>query len=219
MSRPPTMAQLLKRSGLAKRPRPPPLRSAPRERDGGSREGSSASKGIGNANAIGEEADGGEEVGREGTELEKIEAYLVDDKIAALERELAGDNDGSSSSAEEGDVGSDVSSGEGDDRSSRGEDNAAGCRERIRKLVSPLASERIEPLPRHLLPLPGCGVSKKTDGQKKTKKRSKVVERPETSGPPSGLQAAVEELLANYEARSSERVPFYCRVCKFLGDR
>ena len=29
----------------------------------------------------------------------------------------------------------------------------------------------------------------------------------------SGLKQAVQEVLAGYKARSSERLPFYCRVC------
>ncbi|KAG5188387.1 hypothetical protein JKP88DRAFT_136613, partial [Tribonema minus] len=33
----------------------------------------------------------------------------------------------------------------------------------------------------------------------------------------SGLEGAVNELLANYEAKSAERIPYYCRVCKFQG--
>ncbi|CAN0581161.1 unnamed protein product, partial [Ectocarpus sp. 12 AP-2014] len=127
----------------------------------------------------------------------------VDDQIAALERELKGADD-SSSDAE--------SSSSDDDSAVSEEDRGAGReRGRVAKLVSPLEAEKIEPLPAHLLPRPGCGVHK----DKKKKKPSAAVGATALPGPSQGLDSAVKELLANYEARSSERVPFYCRVCKF----
>ncbi|CAM9444013.1 unnamed protein product, partial [Ectocarpus sp. 6 AP-2014] len=131
----------------------------------------------------------------------------VDDQIAALERELKGAND-SSSDAE--------SSSSDDDSAGSKEDRGAGReRRRVAKLVSPLEAEKIEPLPAHLLPRPGCGVHK---DKKKKNKPSAAVGTTALPGPSQGLDSAVKELLANYEARSSERVPFYCRVCKFQGD-
>lgn len=69
--------------------------------------------------------------------------------------------------------------------------------------LSSVAEERIAPLPASCLP--------------QNKKRSlkgidKSVERPYKKVS-SGLQEAVQEVLSGYVARSSERLPFYCRVC------
>ncbi|CAM9113257.1 unnamed protein product [Discosporangium mesarthrocarpum] len=119
----------------------------------------------------------------------------IDDKIAALERDLQQASESSNSSG----ISSDS------EAETYGSDDSSG--ERPSKLVSSLSKERIEPLPLHLLPTPGCGMPK---DRKKSKRSS-------PTPPTSGLEMAVKDLLANYEARSSERVPFYCRICKFQG--
>ena len=161
----------------------------------------------------------------------------VDDQIAALERELQGSSSGSSSGSSE-DSSSDeeslssTSGGEDTDHGRERSEQAnsasttSSSRERRRqlKLVSPLEAEKIEPLPAHLLPRPGCGLPKANS--KKKPKKPKGGPKGGDGGvdgtapaPSQGLHSAVKELLANYEARSSERVPFYCRVCQFQGQR
>lgn len=217
MSRPPSVAQFLKRAGLSKRPRPKTekrrhqqqkIHSVPHSQPEHSTkpstiDGSSTTTSEGNppkntpAHHLKKEAQGD----------------VVDDQIAALERELEQNNsdDGSSSSTDD----DTDSSGEDREGAISGDAICGRINKQGYKLVSPLDSEKIEPLPRHLLPQPGCGVSKK-----QAKKRSRVV-RPDEGGRGvgGGLASAVGELLANYEARSSERVPFYCRVCKFQGKK
>ncbi len=150
----------------------------------------------------------------------------VDEKIAALERELNG-GDGSSSEEESGS--SNAMSGsedddEGDGRSrSRYRDEGSGNGDgEPTKLVSPLEAEKIQPLPAHLLPRPGCGLPKVVKKKKPKVVRADAASAAAALSGPSrsqGLDSAVKELLANYEARSSERVPFYCRVCQFQGER
>ena len=229
MSRPPTMSMLLKRAGLAKRPRPDRATPTPKQQqikrkrptgaaqaDGSSddccSEGKAAAvQGVGSGGAAGGEA--------------------VDDQIAALERELQGGSEDSSSSSSSSNDESSSSAGSDDDDERPEEANGATAtssrsRERRRQLplVSPLEAEKIEPLPAHLLPRPGCGVPKANSKKKKPKKakrgaKDEGVDAGGAAPAPSGLDSAVKELLANYEARSSERVPFYCRVCQFQGER
>lgn len=224
MSRTPTMSMLLKRAGLAKRPRldratPSSKRKRPTgaaQADGSGQDGggdgeASGVQGVGSGGASGGEA--------------------VDDQIAALERELQGSSeDSSSSNSTSDDESSSSTSEDDDDRPEKANgDRSSSSRERRRQLniVSPLEAEKIDPLPAHLLPRPGCGVPKANS--KKKKKPKKATGRPKDDGgvgaggtapaPSQGLDSAVKELLANYEARSSERVPFYCRVCQFKGER
>jgi hypothetical protein len=75
--------------------------------------------------------------------------------------------------------------------------------------LSTVAEDRIAPLPANLLPL-------------QTKKRTlKGIDKDHVEEPrkkardmvSNGLKDAVKELLEGYVARSSERLPFYCRVC------
>lgn len=204
MSRPPTMSLLLKRAGLAKRPRIDPSSKQKAKESRPKPNGSGT--GTGTAAIDGSREDG-TDTGEGADEATAGEA--VDEKIAALERELNG-GDGSSSDEESGSSSASVSEDdEGNGRSREGSGEPT-------KLVSPLEAEKIEPLPAHLLPRPGCGVPKVI--KKKKLKRADAAASA-ASGPSRGLDSAVKELLANYEARSSERVPFYCRVCQFQGDR
>jgi hypothetical protein len=69
--------------------------------------------------------------------------------------------------------------------------------------LSKFAKDRIESLPTTALPMPGRYNSR--DGTKRAKKKTPVVS--------AGLREAVKEVLDGYKARSSERLPFYCRVC------
>lgn len=209
MSRPPTMSQLLKRAGLAKRPRIDPSskqkvkKARPRSNGAAAVDGSREDRaGV----AVEAEDEGLSDI-RSGATADEA----VDDQIAALERELNGGDDSSSDEESSSSSGSENSSGDTSDDDNNGEPT---------KLVSPLEAEKIEPLPAHLLPRPGCGVPKVVK-KKKPKIARAEVDAAAAAGPSQskGLDSAVKELLANYEARSSERVPFYCRVCQFQGDR
>eukprot|EP00903_Cladosiphon_okamuranus_P009534 g9082.t1 len=229
MSRPPTMSMLLKRAGLAKRPRLD--RAAPSSKQQQHQIKRKKSTGAAHQ-ADGSREDGGSEgeaeravrgVGSSGA----ARGEAVDDQIAALERELQGSSsEGSSSDSSDEESSGSAGSGEDDDNETQatGASTANGREHRRQlKLVSPLETEKIEPLPAHLLPRPGCGMPKANS--KKKPKSNKAKGRPKgegggAAGPAQsqGLDSAVKELLANYEARSSERVPFYCRVCQFQGE-
>lgn len=75
--------------------------------------------------------------------------------------------------------------------------------------LSTVAGERISPLPASCLPqnkkrsLKGIDRDATTANEKKPK-------RPKVN---QGLEEAVNEVLGGYVARSSERLPYYCRVC------
>lgn len=202
MSRPPSVSQLLKRAGLAKRARATGKSSSTSEASINhiisNKNGSTLKRKL----SVSDE----KEAGELGVEEPKDDG--VDDRIAALERELEQGTDSSegSSSSDTGDD-SDVETSTG----KREGNETTG----VFKFVSSLEAEKIEPLPVHLLPLPGCGMPKRSSSREE--KRSKVTRAPTKQS--SGLDSAVKELLDNYEARSSERLPFYCRVCKFQGER
>jgi hypothetical protein len=113
----------------------------------------------------------------------------IDDEIARLERELMNNGDesddsGSSSDEEESETEATNTDGKG-----------------VLSL-SQFADDRVEGLASTCLPVPGKYSLKK--------KRDKPKQQPAVK---SGLQKAVEEVLGGYTARSSERIPFYCRFC------
>eukprot|EP00752_Nemacystus_decipiens_P010224 g9110.t1 len=216
MSRPPTMSMLLKRAGLAKRPRLDRATPSSKQRQLKRKRSTGAAQADGSREDSGSEGEaagvrGMESGGRSGGEA-------VDDQIAALERELQANSEDSSSSSSD------------DERPEEANGGAAttttGSRERRRqlKLLSPLEAEKIEPLPGHLLPRPGCGMPKANKSKKNKKPKGggpndggDAAGGKAPAAPSQGLDSAVKELLANYEARSAERVPFYCRVCQFQG--
>lgn len=212
------MSQLLKRAGLAKRPRLGQQQSKTKRStataavDGGS-------SGRGDCSSSAGEEDEEVEGRGLGAVSDATGILAVDDQIAALERELEDGGDSSSSGSD------DSSSSEGSEDDADGDRSDQDRKRRpLLKFASPLEAEKIEPLPSHLLPRPGCGMQKASSKKKKPKKTGgpKVEGKPDvaaTPGPSRGLDSAVKELMANYEARSSERVPFYCRVCQFQGDR
>lgn len=98
----------------------------------------------------------------------------------------------------------------------------------------------IPPLPAHLLPPPECkgkGGVKGGDDKKKKQKKKKKTKREADEGKEErelqevqegekeerrreGLERTVEELLRDYVPASVEgKRPFYCRVCRFQGNR
>lgn len=113
----------------------------------------------------------------------------IDDEIARLEKELMNDSDDDSGNSSE----------EDDDS------NASPTANNGVLSLSTYADDRVETLPSACLPVPGkYSLTKKKGG------KSKSPQQPEVK---SGLQKAVEEVLGGYQARSSERIPFYCRFC------
>jgi hypothetical protein len=130
----------------------------------------------------------------------------LDDEIQRLERELA---------AEESDDESDIGIGDEDERKvtfgadtvveieSTRTDSPVDGLEVV--CLSSVAQERIAPLPASCLP----------QNKKRTLKGidEKGVARPKKQKVSSGLEEAVREVLSGYVARSSEKLPFYCRVC------
>jgi hypothetical protein len=117
----------------------------------------------------------------------------IDDEIRRLEAELEGS---SSSSSSDDDT-------DGEDNESSGD---KGSNPTVLSL-SAMKDDRIEALPANYLP--------------SNKKRTMKIDRSsEQKEPPSkklkvssGLEVAVREVLAGYVARSSEKIPFYCRHC------
>lgn len=115
----------------------------------------------------------------------------IDDEIKRLEIDLMNETDDSGSSSEE-DEHNNTYLATGDPKTEI-------------LSMSSFADDRIVSLPQTCLPLPG-----KYNITKKLGKPSKQSHKPNEK---SGLQKAVEEVLDGYTARSSERIPFYCRFC------
>jgi uncharacterized membrane protein len=80
--------------------------------------------------------------------------------------------------------------------------------------ISGCSTEKITPLPKSMLPTGKSKKMKIDGGDSERKRRHKIkdsaVSKPHES---DGLRQAVQEVLSGYKARSSERIPFYCRVC------
>jgi hypothetical protein len=123
-----------------------------------------------------------------------VQADDIDDEIRRLEAELEGGSDSSSSSNDDTD---------GDDDSSGNADSGPAVLS-----LSTVKDERIEALPASYLPTNKKRTMKidnmNSEQKEPSAKKIKVS---------SGLEVAVKELLAGYVARSSEKIPFYCRVC------
>jgi hypothetical protein len=75
----------------------------------------------------------------------------------------------------------------------------------------------IAPLSAQHLPAPDCGnTTKKQDS--KPKKKPKKLPPSAAEHERTGLEKTVLELLRNYQPSSSEKRPFWCRVCRFQGE-
>ena len=116
----------------------------------------------------------------------------IDDEIARLERELMNTGEDSEDSI-----------GSSDEDES--EDEATHNNEAAVLSLSEFANDRVESLSSTCLPVPG------KYSLKKRKKAERKQAQP--TAEKSGLQKAVEEVLGGYKARSSEKIPFYCRFC------
>ena len=119
----------------------------------------------------------------------------LDDEIRRLERELeafdSSDDDSSSHENEEQNKGGIMS-------------------------LSKFANDHTDQLPKSCLPEPGrYSANSEPVAKKKAKRKDKPEIDEQTAGSrqSNGLKEAVQEVLDGYKARSSERLPFYCRFC------
>jgi Zinc-finger of C2H2 type len=118
----------------------------------------------------------------------------LDDEIRRLEAELDQSSVGSS-----------------DDESTATNDGGAGNPAVLS--LSAFANDRVERLSDTYLPEPGRYRSQGPAIKKKSQKKIAAEPRSETREKVDGLKEAVKEVLSGYTARSSERLPFYCRFC------
>ena len=151
------------------------------------------------------------------TTLAKHEKGDIDDEIQRLEAELAADDDDYERESED-----DSDNDNHSEDSERHRQVSFGAIE-VKEIesgpyqttaipgdaivcLSTVAKDRIAPLPETCLPKTTKRALKgiDEDPQQKQAKKSKVS---------AGLRDAVKEVLSGYVARSSERLPFYCRVC------
>mmetsp|Transcript_40356 Transcript_40356/g.41169 ORF Transcript_40356/g.41169 Transcript_40356/m.41169 type:complete len:258 (+) Transcript_40356:385-1158(+) len=162
------------------------------------------------------------------TPSSRIKILSLDEQISRLEKEIEEISDESDKESESDENKTNISTN--DD---------------IKVIFSSLSDDKIPPLPPSSLPQPGC--TKKLGTKPKPKrsaealpskslKRKRVqfqhdldgthenevrgcVKRNQITPPPpsTGLQCAVEELLANYKPTSAERRPFWCRICMYQG--
>lgn len=134
----------------------------------------------------------------------------LDDEIKRLEAELEGignsSNDDSSSSSDSCDSDDDESMNRRKNERKEATDQSTSKDAVI--CLSSCASETIEPLDESLLP--ACKskklkIDRDDEHQSAREKKNDSVR--------NGLRDVVKEVLAGYQPRSSERIPFYCRVC------
>jgi hypothetical protein len=145
----------------------------------------------------------------------------IDEEIKRLEAELAGDTSGSGSDDSSD---SDFNSGDEDDEA---QNNPPGSLSSGVLCLSACAQEKIAPLPKDALPTvkskklkvdlkdeeirnESTSRKRKTSKAKKEHSNNSSTEHLVVS---DGLVAAVKDVLSGYVARSSEKIPFYCRVC------
>jgi hypothetical protein len=162
----------------------------------------------------------------------------LEEQIRMLEEQMKdeGSESDESSEEDEGDEGDDLPADMTYERDDKGN---------IIRIVSKIYEERIQPLPTSQLPLAFCSKGSKQKAsfnilknlkpmQTKVKFADKIVEkkkRPRSEKEEelfkereskkeriSGLEATVRELLVNYKPSSSEKRPFWCRVCRIQSE-
>ena len=126
---------------------------------------------------------------------EKNREIDLDEEIKRLEAEL-NNNDNSSDSDSNDDE---------DDDEDDNFDDATNINNHGIICLSSLSDQKISSLDKTLLPTNKRKRLKAIDEEEHSKKKK------QTHG--SGLKDAVQELLKGYVARSSHKIPFYCRVC------
>jgi len=123
----------------------------------------------------------------------------LDDEIKRLEAEL---NESSSGSSED------------ESTADREEDEEEDDEQQPAILsLSVFANDRIEQLPEAHLPEPGRYKVQGPSMKNKSRIKTGTQESSAVQEKVDGLKEAVKEVLCGYKARSSERLPFYCRFC------
>jgi hypothetical protein len=95
--------------------------------------------------------------------------------------------------------------------SSSDEESTVGPEEPGVLSLSAYAEDRIEQLPDTYLP--ESGKYNAQDKSKSSKKKRDSKQNQHEQKKTDGLREAVKEVLMGYKARSSEKIPFYCRFC------
>jgi hypothetical protein len=142
-----------------------------------------------------------------------ISSNDIDEEIRRLEQELAAADDDDSD-----DDDSDSESVVGSSGEHINDDQMPTIPQQDQPAVlslSKFANDRVEHLPPTYLPEPGR--YKNSDGigpkKKKSKKNTETNNQGDRPKSISGLEQAVKEVLNGYTARSSEKIPYYCRFC------
>jgi hypothetical protein len=133
----------------------------------------------------------------------------LDDEIKRLEAEL---EESSDSSGDDSSSFSDSCDSDDDESMNRRQNEGKAATDKSSSkdaviCLSSCASETIKPLDKTLLP--ACKSKKlkiDRDDEHQNVREKNYSER-------NGLRDVVKEVLAGYQPRSSERIPFYCRVC------
>ena len=166
-----------------------------------------------------------------------VKLLTLDEQIALLEQGLENDNESDDdNSSDDNDNNSDNNI---DSPLVQGDSNLIIEKDEkgnISRLVSN-TFDRIEPLPPQYLPIPlPLSKRKKIDNNKdiddKLKKKSKkksnsndTNNNDDTTADAqqqqqqrrSGLENTIREMLSNYQPLSGEKIPFYCRICRYQG--
>lgn len=170
-----------------------------------------------------------------------VKLTSLDEQIAILERSLQ-----SSSSSQNGSDDDNIG-GSYDDDSSESvtiddvDDESAIITEKdefgnVIKFVSKSNLDRIKSLPKAYLPEPPQRRKHKNDhddddsqnekaNRKKLKKQKKQkkdgIDNKATETDPkntlNGLESTIREMLRNYQPLSGDKIPFYCRICRYQG--
>lgn len=165
----------------------------------------------------------------------KTEEVDIDEEIRQLEAELDDGSDSDSDSDSEDDSDSDgderIQTHQGRQTQIRfGKDTILNPHDVVEKkpnennsdqgviCISECATETIAPLPQTALPSSKrkkLKIDVESDKRKKESKKRKLTQTDgnQESAVNEGLRDAVKEVLSGYVARSSEKIPFYCRVC------
>ena len=156
---------------------------------------------------------------------EQVSILSLEEQIAALEK--FADSSSSSDSSDGSDEESD------DDAVPAGHElDGSG---NVVRMVSSLSNERIAPLPKSMLPSSDCGPGSKIKQKSAAPPKKRAIrfadegedassssKRTKSSSSSSssalnGMEATIKDMLRDYKPTSSEKKPFWCRICRFQG--
>lgn len=144
-----------------------------------------------------------------------VKILSIEEQIAQLEQELNDDSD-------QEDIADSSSDSSPSDRDGNKEfDNADGLLVESDGVITSLRpEERIQPLPRALLPASSCKFSDKASKNKDyaKPKRFRIADALADASVASGLERTIAEQLRHYEPASWDKKAFYCRICKYQGN-